>query len=66
MTAKDVCLAMARRGVLTKETHASVIRFAPPLTIEEADVRSAIDIFAAALKECSVQPVHASGGAADE
>ncbi|HTJ01573.1 MAG TPA: ornithine--oxo-acid transaminase [Methylovirgula sp.] len=50
--AKDVCLAMARRGVLTKETHASVIRFAPPLTMEEADLRMAIDVFAEALNEC--------------
>ncbi len=51
-SAKEVCLAMARRGVLTKETHASVIRFAPPLTIDEADLRVAIDVFTQALKEC--------------
>lgn len=51
VNAKDVCLAMMRRGVLTKETHASVIRFAPPLTIEEADLRMAVDVFAEALNE---------------
>lgn len=55
VTAKDVCLAMARRGVLTKETHETVIRFAPPLIIEEADLLSAVDVFTAALKECTTR-----------
>jgi ornithine--oxo-acid transaminase len=49
--AKDVCLAMARRGVLTKETHETVIRFAPPLVIEEADLLQAVEIFHDALDE---------------
>jgi ornithine--oxo-acid transaminase len=49
--AKDVCLAMMRRGVLTKETHASVIRFAPPLVIEEADLLAAVEVFHDALEE---------------
>jgi ornithine--oxo-acid transaminase len=49
--AKDVCLAMLRRGVLTKETHETVIRFAPPFVIEEAELLQAVDIFHAALQE---------------
>jgi ornithine--oxo-acid transaminase len=49
--AKAVCLAMLRRGVLAKETHATVIRLAPPLIIEEADLLDAVAIFAAALEE---------------
>ena len=53
VAAKDVCLAMARRGVLTKETHETVIRFAPPLIIEKADVLAAVDVFAAALEDCA-------------
>ncbi|WP_026607826.1 ornithine--oxo-acid transaminase [Methylocapsa acidiphila] len=56
--AKDVCLAMMRRGVLTKETHATVIRFAPPLVIEEADLLQAIEIFQDALAD--VHPAHAA------
>ncbi len=52
VAAKDVCLAMARRGVLTKDTHETVIRFAPPLIIEEAEVLAAVDVFAAALEDC--------------
>ena len=49
--AKDVCLAMLRRGVLTKETHETVIRFAPPLIIEEADLLAAVEVFHDALEE---------------
>ena len=49
--AKDVCLAMMRRGVLTKETHDTVIRFAPPLVIEETDLLSAVEVFHDALEE---------------
>jgi ornithine--oxo-acid transaminase len=49
--AKDVCLAMMRRGVLTKETHESVVRFAPPLVIEEADLLAAVEVFHDALEE---------------
>jgi ornithine--oxo-acid transaminase len=64
VAAKEVCVAMARRGVLTKETHETVIRFAPPLTIEEPDVRAAVAIFAAALEDCAsarAQGNHAVG-----
>ncbi len=49
--AKVVCLAMMRRGVLTKETHDTVIRFAPPLVIDEADLLKAVEVFHDALAE---------------
>ena len=42
---------MLRRGVLTKETHETVIRFAPPLIIEEADLLQAVEVFHDALEE---------------
>ncbi len=42
---------MMRRGVLTKETHDTVIRFAPPLVIDEADLLSAVEVFHDALEE---------------
>lgn len=51
VNAKDVCLAMMRRGVLTKETHGTVIRFAPPLVIEEADLLQAVEVFHDALED---------------
>ncbi|WPP04111.1 ornithine--oxo-acid transaminase [Methylocella tundrae] len=49
--AKEVCLAMMRRGVLAKETHESVLRLAPPLVIAEADLLQAVDVFREALDE---------------
>jgi ornithine--oxo-acid transaminase len=36
---------LAARGVLSKETHDTVIRFAPPLTITKALIDRAVDIF---------------------
>jgi ornithine--oxo-acid transaminase len=38
----DVCLEMAKNGVLAKPTHGHIIRFAPPLVISEAELRDAI------------------------
>jgi ornithine--oxo-acid transaminase len=36
--AHDVCLRLASLGVLTKETHDTVLRLAPPLVVSVADV----------------------------
>ena len=36
---------MAAQGVLSKETHETVIRFAPPLTISKALIDRAVEIF---------------------
>lgn len=43
-TAYDVCLAMKENGLLAKQTHGDIIRFAPPLTINEAQINEACDI----------------------
>lgn len=40
----DVCLAMARNGLLAKPTHQHIIRFAPPLVITEEQLRESIAI----------------------
>lgn len=40
----DVCVEMARNGVLAKPTHGDIIRFAPPLVITEEELRDAIGI----------------------
>ncbi|KAJ7844111.1 ornithine aminotransferase [Mycena olivaceomarginata] len=37
-TAWQFCLLLKARGVLAKTTHGNVVRFAPPLVIEEADL----------------------------
>ena len=43
-TAWDVCLALKENGLLAKPTHDHIIRFAPPLVINESQLKEAIDI----------------------
>ncbi|HUZ39091.1 MAG TPA: ornithine--oxo-acid transaminase [Streptosporangiaceae bacterium] len=40
---REVCERLATRGVLTKDTHGTTIRLAPPLIISEADLDLALD-----------------------
>ncbi|MBN2632717.1 MAG: ornithine--oxo-acid transaminase [Bacteroidales bacterium] len=49
-TAWDVCLAMKEMGVIAKPTHEHIIRFAPPLVINEEQLREAIDLIKQAFK----------------
>ena len=48
-TGRDVCEGLLKRGVLAKDAHGSTIRLAPPLVIDEADLRWAVDQLAAEL-----------------
>lgn len=41
-TAWDICIAMRDRGVLAKPTHGNIIRFAPPLVINEEQLLEAV------------------------
>lgn len=43
-TAWDVCLALKDNGLLAKQTHGDIIRFAPPLVINEAQIKEACAI----------------------
>ncbi|MCC7533173.1 MAG: ornithine--oxo-acid transaminase [Bacteroidia bacterium] len=43
-TAYDVCLALKENGLLAKQTHGDIIRFAPPLIINEEQMNKACDI----------------------
>jgi ornithine--oxo-acid transaminase len=51
ISAYDCCVALSKNGVLTKEAHDTVIRFAPPLIIEEKDLSWAVSQFAKTLDE---------------
>jgi ornithine--oxo-acid transaminase len=42
-TGRDLCEALARRGVLAKDTHGSTIRLAPPIVISEAQLDHGLD-----------------------
>jgi len=43
-SAWDVCVRMQENGLLAKPTHDHIIRFAPPLVINEAQLYEAIDL----------------------
>lgn len=53
-TAWQLCLLMKSKGLLAKPTHVNIIRFAPPLVIEEADLRKAVQIIKESLAEIDV------------
>jgi ornithine--oxo-acid transaminase len=50
-TAWDVCVTMKDHGVLAKPTHGNIIRFAPPLVINEEQLRDAMDKIKETFKE---------------
>jgi ornithine--oxo-acid transaminase len=52
--ARPFCEALKERGVLCKETHETVIRLAPPLVIERADLDWGIDQIAAVVSEATL------------
>ena len=41
--ARAICKALMKMGILCKETHTDVIRFAPPLIIQKQDIDWAVD-----------------------
>jgi ornithine--oxo-acid transaminase len=49
--ARHVVERMAERGVLTKDTHGTVVRFAPPLMIAREALDWGVDVFAEVLGE---------------
>ncbi len=46
----DVCLAMKEKGLIAKPTHNHIIRFAPPLIINESQLMEAIGLIKEAFK----------------
>lgn len=43
-TAKDICLSLMQNGLLAKQTHEHIIRFAPPLVITEEELNHCCDL----------------------
>jgi len=50
-TAWDICMALKENGLLAKPTHGNIIRFAPPLVMNEEELNDCIDIITNTLKE---------------
>ncbi len=46
----DVCVAMKENGLIAKPTHGHIIRFAPPLTITEEQIKDALEIIEKTIK----------------
>ena len=49
-TARPFCEALQARGILAKETHHQVVRFAPPLTVAREDLEAALEEIEAVLR----------------
>ncbi|MAI08435.1 MAG: ornithine--oxo-acid transaminase [Magnetococcales bacterium] len=43
ISAREICLKLMETGVLSKETHENVIRFAPPLIITKEEIDEAVE-----------------------
>lgn len=50
-SARDVCEALLKRGLLSKETHETVVRLAPPLVIGKAEIDWAVAQIRGVLEE---------------
>lgn len=49
-TAWDICMALKENGLLAKPTHGNIIRFAPPLVMNEEQLNECVDIITKTLK----------------
>jgi ornithine aminotransferase len=55
--ARAVCERLAQRGVLTKETHDTVVRFAPPLTIDRQELDWGLDVVEQTIRDATPKTV---------
>jgi ornithine--oxo-acid transaminase len=60
--AREICERLAKRGLLTKETHETTVRLAPPLVISKSEIEWALEQFRLVVKE--VEGELAAGNAA--
>ena len=49
-TGRQFCGALLTEGILAKDTHGQTVRFAPPLTIRQAEMEEALERITAALQ----------------
>lgn len=50
-TAWNICMRLSENGLLAKPTHGNIIRFAPPLVMNEEQLRDCVEIIITTLKE---------------
>lgn len=54
-SARAICLKLMKHGVLSKETHKTVIRFAPPLMITKEQVNLVVEALKAVFREVAAE-----------
>ena len=62
-SAREVCERLMKVGILTKETHETVVRFAPPLVIAREDIDWAVSQFEKVLHALSQERMTKRGAA---
>jgi ornithine--oxo-acid transaminase len=50
-TAWNICMKLAENGLLAKPTHGNIIRFAPPLVMDEEQLLDCVSIIINTLKQ---------------
>ncbi|MFZ4105423.1 aminotransferase class III-fold pyridoxal phosphate-dependent enzyme, partial [Flavobacterium sp.] len=50
-TAWNICMALRDNGLLAKPTHGNIIRFAPPLVMNEEQLLECVSIIIKTLKQ---------------
>jgi ornithine--oxo-acid transaminase len=58
---KTVAERLAANGILTKETHETIIRLAPPLIITEPEIDRAVELVADTFEELERRPRRKAG-----
>ncbi len=59
-SAREACERLLAKGVLSKETHHTIVRLAPPLVIARDDLDWAFDRFAEVVRELGARPRRAA------
>ena len=54
ISAKKICLSLMDEGILAKETHETVIRFAPPLMIQKSEIEWALEKIDSVFKDIKI------------
>ena len=57
ISGREFCLRLMKKGILTKETHKTTLRFSPPLTIKQKEIDWALEKITEVAKEVEQQLV---------
>ena len=58
ISGRELCKRLLTKGILSKETHETVIRFAPPLIITKKEIDWALEIFKKLISEIETEQLN--------